>query len=60
MYKLQPEETIEDAAWHMLGDRRLTNEVRIIGDKAYLMDEKPGAPARWAADPKQLSGPADG
>jgi hypothetical protein len=57
MYKLQPEETIADAAWHMLGDRRLTNEIVLMDGKAYLRDERPGRVARWAADPTTLSTP---
>lgn len=54
MYKLGPQETAEDAAWNMLGDRRLTNEISLINGVAYLKDERTGPPAKWAADPKHL------
>lgn len=57
-YKLQPDETDADAAWHLLGDRRLTHEIKVINGQAYLNDEKPGPPAQWAADPARLKGPS--
>lgn len=60
MYKLKPGETQADAAWHILGDRRLTNEVRILNGAAYLLEEKPGPPAKWEADPSALRGPTSG
>lgn len=56
-YKLKPTETEADAAWHLLGDRRLTNEIRVVNGTAFLHDERPGPPARWAADPERLRGP---
>lgn len=50
-YKLKSGETIEDAAWELLGDRRLTNEIHLINGEAFLRGEKSGPPAKWAAAP---------
>lgn len=42
------------AAWHLLGDKRLTNEIHVVNGIAYLRDERMGPPARWAAAPTKL------
>jgi hypothetical protein len=59
-YKLQPGESLEDAAWEMLGDRRLTHQLTVLHGVVYLKDaERPGPPARWAGQPTQRKGPRD-
>ena len=50
--KKAPQETLNQVAQRMLGDGRPTHEIQLVGDTAYLKDEKPGPPARWAADPQ--------
>lgn len=54
--RLKSGQTLADAAYTMLGDRRLTNEVQQVGDVVYLRGEKPGPPARWAAAPRTETG----
>src|ERR1035437_513756 len=54
-HQLKSGQTPEDAAYELLGDRRLTNEIHIIGGGAYVRGEKIGPPARWAADPNAPS-----
>ena len=41
------------AAWHLLGDKRLTNELQIVNGVAYIRGEKMGPPAKWAAAPPE-------
>lgn len=50
-YKLKSGESEGDAAFELLGDRRLTNEIHVIDGTAYLRGEKAGPPAKWAAAP---------
>ena len=52
-YRLKSGQTLGDAAWLLLGDRRLTNELHQVGDVVYLRGEKAGPPARWAAAPPE-------
>ena len=47
--KLEPHQTAEDAAHLLLGDRRLTNEVEVIGGYAYIKGERQGPAAKYAA-----------
>jgi len=51
--KKEADQTPEDLAWQLLGDRRLTNEIEMIGDRAYIKGEKHGPPAKWAAAPPE-------
>jgi hypothetical protein len=51
-YRLKSGETLGDAAWLMLGDRRLTNELQAVGGVVYVRGERAGPPARWAAAPR--------
>lgn len=53
-YKLRSGDKPEDAAYEMLGDKRLVNELHIINGVAYLRGEKAGPPAKWAAVPPKL------
>jgi len=53
-YKLKSGETPEDAAYELLGDRRLVNEIHVIDGTAFLRGEKAGPPAKWAAAPPKL------
>ncbi len=55
-YRLKSGQTIGDAAWLIVGDRRLTNELHQIGGIVYLRGEKMGPPARWAAAPRTQGG----
>jgi hypothetical protein len=50
-HKLKSGQTLADAAYLLLGDRRLTNELHQVGDTVYLRNEKMGPPAKWAAAP---------
>src|SRR6266705_2507451 len=52
--KLKSGQTPQDAAWLLLGDRRLVNEIHSIGEHAYVRGERLGPPARWAASPPKL------
>ncbi len=51
-YRLKSGQTIADAAYTVLGDRRLTNELQQVGDVVYVRGERLGPPARWAAAPR--------
>ena len=46
--KLQSGQTPEYAAWTLLGDKRLINEIEIHNGVAYVRGEKLGPPARYA------------
>ena len=48
-YKLQSGDTPERAAFELLGDKRLTNELQIVNGVAYVRGERLGPPAKWAA-----------
>lgn len=50
-YKLKTGEDESDAAFELLGDRRLTNEIHVIDGTAYLKAEKAGPPTKWAGAP---------
>jgi len=50
-YKLKSGDTAERAAYELLGDKRLTNELHIVNGIAYVRGEKMGPPAKWAAAP---------
>ncbi len=50
-YRLQSGETPGDAAYRLLGDRRLVNELQIVSGIAYVRGERAGPPAKWAAAP---------
>jgi len=50
-YKLKSGDTAERAAYELLGDKRLTNELHIVNGVAYVRGEKMGPPAKWAAAP---------
>ena len=39
------------AAWELLGDKRLVNELQIVNGIAYVRGERMGPPAKWAAGP---------
>jgi hypothetical protein len=50
-YQLRLNETPEDVAWELLGDRRLTHQLTIQRGYAYVKGvERGGKPARWAAE----------
>lgn len=51
-YVLKSGETAEKAAWELLGDKRLVNELHVVNSIAYVRGEKMGPPARWAASPR--------
>ncbi len=51
-YRLKSGQTLADAAYIMLGDKRLTNEVHQMGAVVYLRGERLGPPAKWAAAPR--------
>ena len=49
-YRLRSGDTPEIAAWHLLGDKRLTHEIHVVNGVAYIKGvEAMGPPARWAA-----------
>jgi hypothetical protein len=48
---LRSGETLATAAYKLLGDKRLTNELQQVGDVVYIRGEKLGPPAKWAAAP---------
>jgi hypothetical protein len=50
-YTLKSGEDVSDAAFEMLGDRRLVNELHVVNGIAFLRGEKAGPPAKWAAAP---------
>ena len=50
-YHLKSGETAEKAAWELLGDKRLVNELQIVNGIAYVRGERMGPPAKWAAGP---------
>ena len=50
-HKLKTGETLEQVAFEILGDKRLTNELHQVGDMVYVRGEKLGPPAKWAAAP---------
>jgi len=52
-YELKSGDTAERAAYELLGDKRLTNELEIVNGIAYVRGEKAGPPARWAAGPRK-------
>ena len=39
------------AAYKLLGDKRLVNEIEVVNGVAYIRGERSGPPARWAAAP---------
>jgi hypothetical protein len=47
-FKLKSGQTAEEAAFRLLGDKRLTNELHIVNGTAYVRGEKLGPPARYA------------
>lgn len=59
---IRPDDTMESLAYRMIGDRRMTHEIRIpnhhgegplpVGEKAYLRDEKMGPPSRNWTQPR--------
>jgi len=49
-YKLKGGETPEKAAFEVLGDKRLVNELNIVNGVAYVRGEKLGPPARYAGE----------
>lgn len=49
--KLQSGDTPEKAAYLLLGDKRLVNEIHVVNGMAYVRGEKMGPPARWAGQP---------
>lgn len=51
--RLKSGQTAKDAAFILLGDHRLENDVQIINGVAYIRGERAGPPARWAAAPPQ-------
>ena len=55
-YRLKSGQTLADAAYLMLGDRRLTNEVQQVGDVVYIRGERLGPPTKWAAAPPHMTG----
>jgi hypothetical protein len=55
-YRLKSGQTLADAAYMVLGDRRLTNELHQVGDVVYVRGERLGPPARWAAAPATQGG----
>lgn len=42
---------MEKAAWELLGDKRLVNELHVVNGIAYVRGEKMGPPARYAGEP---------
>ncbi len=58
-HRLTSGQTPEDVAWLLLGDRRLTNELQIVGGIAYIRGEKAGPPAKWAAAPRKQDAKPD-
>lgn len=53
-YKLKSGQTPEDAAFLLLGDKRLTNELHIVNGVAYIRGERMGPPARYAGSAPRL------
>ncbi len=47
-YQLKSGETPAKAAWLLLGDKRLGNDLEIHNGMAYVRGEKTGPPARYA------------
>ena len=58
-YHLKSGQTAEEAAFLLLGDKRLVNELQIIHGIAYVRGEKLGPPAKWAAAPLRLRNDAE-
>jgi len=54
-YRLASGETPEDAAYKLLGDRRLSNELHIVQGVAFIKGEKMGPPTKWAAAPSKVN-----
>jgi hypothetical protein len=52
-YHLKSGETPEKAAWELLGDKRLVNELHVVNGIAYVRGEKMGPPARYAGQAPQ-------
>jgi len=50
-YTLKSGETAEKAAWELLGDKRLVNELHVVNGVAYVRGERMGPPARYAGQP---------
>src|SRR2546430_9938189 len=50
-YHLRSGETPADAAFKLLGDARLVNEIHVVNGVAYIDGEHLGPPAKWAAQP---------
>jgi hypothetical protein len=48
-YKLKSGQTPADAAFEILGDARLVNELHVVNGTAYLRGEHQGPPAKYAA-----------
>jgi hypothetical protein len=54
-YRLQSGDTPERAAFEMLGDKRLTNEINIVNGIAYVRGEKMGPPTRYQGEAPRRS-----
>jgi len=54
--KLQSGDSPEKAAWTLLGDKRLVNELSIVNGIAYVRGEKMGPPARYAGQAPKREG----